>query len=116
MTSITDRLGRKQSQYFSDKRTKEALQDRIVFLEGEARKLQEENGRLKGENSESVSKIDEAQNRERLQGKEIQRLIDERDDALERLDKVENMFKGIFHGEKVSRSFILIGHVNLFIS
>lgn len=113
VTGITDRLGRKQSQDQTDRRTKEALQDRIVFLEAEARRLQEENGTLKTLNDELVSQIDGVQTRERLQMAEIERLIDERDDALQRLDKVENMFKGIFHGEKVSehpfdRTFDLI--------
>lgn len=101
VTGIKDRLGRKQAQEQTDRRTKEVLQDRIVYLETEVGKIQEENGRLKALNDELISKIDGVQNRERLQAVEIEKLIGERDDALDRLDKVENMFKGIFHGEKV---------------
>jgi septal ring factor EnvC (AmiA/AmiB activator) len=101
VTNITERLGRQQTHEYADKMTKDALQDRIVFLEAEATRLREENKSLRVDNAKHTSKIDDVTSFNRLQALEIEKLIDERDEALARLEKVESLFKQVFHSEKV---------------
>lgn len=100
VTSITERLERRQAHEDTDRRTKEVLQDRIISLEADVARLQEENIRLKVANGEQAAKLDDLTDWNRLQAVEIVNLINERDEVSERLDKVENLFKGIFPGEK----------------
>jgi chromosome segregation ATPase len=103
VSNITDLLSRRDAQHQSEQNTKEALQDRLVFLETQETKLQDDNKELKFMNANLNAQVTKIKERGRLQGLEIEKLIDERDDALNRLEKVESAFKAIFSGDKVTK-------------
>jgi len=90
--------------------TLDALQDRIVQLEKEIDKLKSDNDQLEVLRERAITDAEALRKKHHLQIQKIGQITEERDDALQRLEKLEVTFRGCFSGDRpgVSR-FVQLG-------
>lgn len=84
----------------------DVLQDRIVQLENEVDQLKFGNDQLKALKEKAVTDAEALKKKHHVQRQRIEQITEERDGALERLEKLEVTFRGCFSQDRpgVSRS------------
>ena len=80
--------------------TLDALQDRIVELEKEISKLKSDNDQLKALKEKTVVDAEALKKKHHVQRQKIEQITEERDGALQRLEKLEVTFRGCFSGDR----------------
>lgn len=80
--------------------TLDALQDRIVQLEKEVDKLNSDNDQLKALKEKVVADAEALKKKHHVQKQKIEQITEERDGALQRLEKLEVTFRGCFSQDR----------------
>ena len=106
MNGITQRFQQRLEHAAGTVPTLDALQDRIVQLEKEIDKLKSDGDKLKALKEKAVADAEALKKKNHIQRQKIEQIIEERDGALQRLEKLEVTFRGCFPGDRpgVSRS------------
>jgi chromosome segregation ATPase len=104
VNGITQRFQQRLDHAVSAASTLDALQDRIVQLEKEIDKLKSDNDQLKTLKARAVADVETLKRRHYAQKEEIEQISEERDSAVQRLEKLEVTFRGCFSqdGPRVS--------------
>ena len=110
MNGITQRFQQRLEHAVSTAHTVDALQDRIVQLEKEIDKLKSDNDQLKALREKALADAEALKKKQHVQRQKIEEITEERDDALQRLEKLEVTFRGCFSEDRpaVSR-FVQLG-------
>lgn len=105
MNGITQRLQQRLAQAASTASTLDALQDRIVQLEKEVYELKSDNDQLRASKEKAAADAGALKKKHHDQKQKIEQITEERDGALQRLEKLEVTFRGCFSqdGSGVSR-------------
>ena len=93
VNGITQRFQQRLDQAASTAHTLDALQDRIVQLEKEIDKLKFDNNALK---DKVVADAEASKKKHNVQRQQIEQITEERDGALQRLEKLEVTLRGCF--------------------
>lgn len=99
MSGITQRFQQRLDHAASTALTLDALQDRIVQLEKEIDKLKSDSDHLKALKEKAVADAEALKKKNHIQRQKIEQIIEERDGALQRLEKLEVTFRGCFPGD-----------------
>ena len=100
MNGITQRFQQRLDHTASTAFTLDALQDRIVQLEKEIDKLKSDNDQLKVLREKAIADTEALKKKQHVQRQKIEQITEERDDALQMLEKVETTFRGCFSGDR----------------
>ena len=100
MNGITQRFQQRLDHSAIKAPTLDALQDRIVELEKEIYKLKSDNDQLKALKEKAVADAELVKRKHHVQREKIEQITEERDDALQRLEKLEVTFRGCFPGDR----------------
>jgi len=111
VNGIAQRFQQRLDHVASTASTLDALQDRIVQLEREIDKLKSDNDQLEVLRERAVADAEALKKKHHLQRQRIGQITEERDGALQRLERLEVTFRGCFSEDRpgVSRSFNLVG-------
>ena len=96
MNNITQRLDHAAS----TSSTLDALQDRIVQLEKEIDELKFDNGQLKSLKEKAVADAEVLKRKHHAQKQKVEQITEERDGALQMLEKLEVTFRGCFSQDR----------------
>ena len=97
VNGITQRFQQRLEHAASTTQTLDALQDRIVQLEKEIDKLKYDNKTLK---EKAVADAEALKKERYVHGREIGQITEERDGALQRLEKLEVTLRGCFSEDR----------------
>lgn len=100
MNGVTQRLQQRLDHAATTLSTLDALQDRIVQLEKEIDKLKHDNGQLKASKEKAVTDVEALKRKHHVQKQRVGQITEERDDALQRLEKLEVTFRGCFSQDR----------------
>jgi len=100
VNGITQRFQQRLDHAATTAHTLDALQDRIVQLEKEIDKLRSDNYQLKVLKERAVADAETLKKKQNVQRREIEQITEERDGALQRLEKLEVTFRGCFSGDR----------------
>ena len=96
VNGITQRFQQRLGDVASTASTLDALQDRIVQLEKEIYKLKSDNEQLSALKEKAVADAEALKKKHHAQKQKIEQIAEERDGALQRLEKLEVTFRGCF--------------------
>ena len=113
MNGITQRFQQRLDHAASTAHTLDVLQDRIVQLEKEIDKLKSDNETLKGK---AVADVEALKKKHHVQRQEIEQITEERDTALQRLEKLELTFRGCFSEDRPGVSCSYSPHSQLLLN
>ena len=100
MNGITQRFQQRLDHAASTALTLDALQDRIVQLEKEIDNLKSDNGQLNASKERAVVDAEVLMMKHHAQKQKIEQITEERDGALQRLEKLEATFRGCFSQDR----------------
>lgn len=100
MNGITQRFQQRLDHAATTALTLDALQDRIVQLEKEVDELKSGNGQLKALKEKAVADAEALKKKQHLQRQKIEQITEERDGALQRLERLEVTFRGCFSEDR----------------
>ncbi|KAF9651119.1 hypothetical protein BDM02DRAFT_3259303, partial [Thelephora ganbajun] len=104
VNGITQRFQQRLNHAASTASTLDALQDRIVQLEKEIDKLKSDNDQLKVLKERAVADAEALKRGHHVQRQKIEQIAEERDGALQRLEKLEVTFRGCFSEDRPGSS------------
>ena len=107
MNGIAQRIQHRLEQAATTAGTLDALQDRIVQLEKEVDGLKSDNNQLKVLREKAVADTEALRKKHHAQKREIEEVSEERDDALQRLEKLEVTFRGCFSEDRPGVSWLV---------
>jgi chromosome segregation ATPase len=100
VNGITQRFQQRLDHAVSTASTLDALQDRIVQLEKEIDRLKSDNDQLKALKEKVAADAESLKKKHNVQKQRIEQIAEERDDALQRLEKLEVTFRGCFSQDR----------------
>ena len=100
VNGITQRFQQRLDNAASTAPTLDALQDRIVQLEKEIGRLKSDNDQLKVLKEKAVANTEALKKKHHAQKQEIEQITEERDGALQRLERLEVTFRGCFSQDR----------------
>ena len=109
VNGISQRFQQRLDHAASTASTLDALQDRIVQLEKEIERLKSDNDQLKASKEKAVADAESLKKKHHVQKQKIEQIAEERDDALQRLERLEVTFRGCFSQDRPGVGLVWVG-------